>query len=103
MVDATWLGSPAPYRLVAACRERGIRLQRSGPDTGVHVVFTRQRTRVPRAPAAARWIWCAAGPVDDARRVAAVLRGAYDVIDVRGADAPAQLAARIEELSVPAA
>jgi DNA-binding NtrC family response regulator len=67
------------------------------------VVSSTSSRRVPAAPPGARWIWASRGAVSDERRTDAVLRGAYDVIDVRAAGAGAELAARIEELAVPEA
>ena len=66
------------------------------------VIWTRSGARIPTAPRDLPWIWYAGGAVSNDRRIDAILRGAYDVVSGRTPDAIAQLAARIEELLVPA-
>jgi DNA-binding NtrC family response regulator len=101
MVTVGWSGAPPAASLVEALRARGVHVVRSSSEEIVHLVLTRSGTRTPRAPRPARWIWCAAGSVSEARRLEAVLRGAYDVIELGARDAMQQVAARIEELCAP--
>ena len=102
IVKVAWLGPAAPQSLAAALRARQIRIVR-GPaaDAAAQVIATASAGRVPAEPSGARWIWVCRGAVTDERRTEAILRGAYDVIDARAADAGVQLAARLEELAVP--
>ena len=60
----------------------------------------RARPRGGAKTGAAPWIWVTPRPVRDEARRAAVLAGAYDIVALDGAEAIAQLVARIEELFV---
>ena len=104
MIKVAWLGPAPPSNVAGALRERQIRVVR-GPtaDAAAQVMATAAARRVPTAAPGARWIWACRGAVSDERRTDAVLRGAYDVIDLRADGAAADLAARIEELAVPEA
>jgi DNA-binding NtrC family response regulator len=104
MIRVSWLGPAASRGVAETLRTRNIRIVR-GPtgDAAAQVIATASSGRVPAAPAGVRWIWVCRGAVTDARRAAAVLRGAYDVIDGGAEGAGAELAARVEELAVPEA
>jgi DNA-binding NtrC family response regulator len=103
MATVFWSGGTPDPAAVKALRAKGLALSRSPGGADIHVIGTRSGARVPAAPPeAAAWIWHAEGPVSDERRVEAILRGAYDVVIGRTADATAQLLARIEELLVAA-
>ena len=102
MTTAAWHGPAVPAALAAALRARGIRVVRGDAAAAtVRVVSTASGRRVPKAPGEGPWLWVCRGAVTEARRVQAVLRGAYDVIDVRAATAAADLCARLDELAVP--
>jgi DNA-binding NtrC family response regulator len=88
--------------MTAALAERTIFLERTPTADLVRVVRTRAGTRTPKAPREPRWIWISDRAVPHDRRVEAVFRGAYDVIDGGAADATARLLARITELLAPA-
>jgi DNA-binding NtrC family response regulator len=98
MIELAWSGVWPPTALAATLRARGVRLARTANGSAARVIGTRTGGRIPNAPAGVPWIWCASGPIADARRVEAVVRGAYDVIDIRSDDAAGQLVSRIEEL-----
>ena len=102
MVTSAWIGSPAPAGLAAALRTRQVRIVRGNvSDAAAVLVHTASARRTPSAPAHARWIWVTRGAVTEERRTDAILRGAYDVIDLRSPTAADDLAARLEELAVP--
>jgi DNA-binding NtrC family response regulator len=111
MSQLRWIGPLPPVRFAASLRAQGIQIGRArnrppdrdadGASAPVPVVFTRGAARAPKAPAEERWIWCVGGEVTDSARVEATLRGAYDVVDIRAADAVAVLHARLEELRQP--
>ena len=96
-----WTGARPPAPVERALRDKGIGLTRKEHQVSARVVRTAAGTRTPSAPRERRWIWYCDGAVANDRRVEAVLRGAYDVIDGRSGDAAAQLAARLDELLVP--
>jgi len=102
MVTSAWIGSPAPAGLAEALRTRQVRIVRgNAADAAAVLVHTASARRTPSAPAHARWIWVTRGAVTEERRTDAILRGAYDVIDLRSPTAADDLAARLEELAVP--
>lgn len=102
MLTIAWTGPAAPPAIADALRRRSMRVVRGvSADASAHVVATASSGRVPAAPAGARWIWVCRGEASDARRTEAILRGAYDVVDARAADAGTELASRLEELVVP--
>jgi DNA-binding NtrC family response regulator len=102
MIRVSWTGPAAPAAILAALRERKVAIVRGeSADADAHVVATMSSGRVPAVPGTTRWIWLCHGAASDARRTEAILRGAYDVIDARAADAGVELAARLEELAVP--
>jgi DNA-binding NtrC family response regulator len=96
-----WTGTRPPAAVERALRDKGIGLARREKQVSARVVRTAAGTRTPSAPRERRWIWYCDGAIANDRRVEAVLRGAYDVIDGRSGDAAAQLAARLDELLVP--
>jgi DNA-binding NtrC family response regulator len=98
-----WSGVAPSEGVQRAFREKRISLARphSAADHIVRVVRTRSAERTPAAPSEPRWIWYSDQTVPSERRVEAILRGAYDVIESKAPDADAQLVARIEELLVP--
>ncbi len=98
-----WSGAPPSEALQRLLREKRIWFARpqSAAEHTVRVVRTRSADRTPAAPHEPRWIWYSDQTVPNERRVEAVLRGAYDVIEAKAPDADAQLVARIEELLVP--
>src|SRR5262245_46691557 len=101
MTSVAWTGPAAPAALAEALRTRGVRLVRAETgDTAARLIYTASPRRVPKAPAEGRWIWIARGAVTQAQRTDAILRGAYDVIDLRTPSAADDLAARLEELAV---
>jgi DNA-binding NtrC family response regulator len=101
MPTVKWTGE-APDAAVAKVLEgKKISLSRSAASPDTCVIRTRLGARIPAAPSDTPWIWYVDGPVSNERRVEAILRGAYDVVSGRSADAGAQLVARIEELLAP--
>jgi DNA-binding NtrC family response regulator len=101
MYTVLWSGPTPPPGVVGVLEARQIRVARTAEGDLVRIVRTRTAARIPRAPRERRWIWCCDGRVADARRVEAVLRGAYDVLDTRGADWSELLASRVEDLLAP--
>jgi DNA-binding NtrC family response regulator len=102
MTTASWVGPRAPAGLVDALRTRQVRVVRGDArDGAVRLIYTASARRVPKVTADGRWIWVARGAVTQERRTEAILRGAYDVIDLRSPTAADDLAARLEELAVP--
>src|SRR5262245_14933779 len=105
MIKVSWVGPVAPAGLVDALRTRQVQVVRGNTRDGVaRLIYTASARRVPRGPADGRWIWVCRGAVTQAQRTEAIVRGAYDVIDLRSsssATATDDLAARVEELAVP--
>src|SRR6188474_3086294 len=102
MNTVAWEGPPMPGGLAAALRARGVRVVAGhAADVVARLVYSTSATRLPKAPADGRWIWVSRGAVSDGRRTGAILRGAYDVVDIASATAADDLAARVEELAVP--
>jgi DNA-binding NtrC family response regulator len=101
--DVGWTGARPSGMLHAALLASGIHVVRAAPLDVPRVVHTRTASHAPKAPRERRWIWCCDRAIADGPRREAVLRGAYDVIDLRSDDAPARLIARIQELMVPEA
>jgi DNA-binding NtrC family response regulator len=97
-----WSGLEASKTLVAALQAKQVRVVRAATADAVGVVRTETGKRTPKAPAVARWIWCSDSPVRQEQRIEAVLRGAYDVIELQTDGAADRLIARIEELLVEA-
>jgi len=98
--SVAWSGAAPAGALETALTARGVTVTR-GQSAPARVVRTRTGGRTPSAPRERRWIWYCDGAVSHDRRVEATLRGAYDVIDGTTAQAPAQLAARVDELLIP--
>ena len=96
-----WSGPRPNPSVERALRDKGIGVTRRESQVSARVVRTAAGTRTPSAPREPKWIWYCDGAVANDRRVEAVLRGAYDVIDGRSGDAAAQPAARLDELLVP--
>ncbi len=98
-----WSGIAPSEALQQALRAKRIRIARHGSAAAhpVRVVRTRSGERTPAAPREPRWIWYSDRAVPSERRVEAVLRGAYDVVEANAPDAATRLVARIEELLVP--
>jgi DNA-binding NtrC family response regulator len=104
MTRVAWLGPAAPAAVVEALRARQIHVARThAADIAACVVYTTAARRVPKAPADGRWIWVCRGAVTEGQRTDAILRGAYDVIELgaSASGAVTDLAARLEELAVP--
>ena len=102
MTKVSWAGPGAPAGLVDALRTRLVQVVRGNARDGVaRLIYTASARRVPRVPADGRWIWIARGAVTQEQRTEAILRGAYDVIDLRSPTATDDLAARVEELAIP--
>src|SRR5262245_56161893 len=101
MPTVTWIGPSAPAGLLEALQKRQVRLARDARDSVARVIHTASTRRVPRVPAGGRWVWVVRGAVTQEQRTEAILRGAYDVIDLRSATAADDLAARLEELGAP--
>jgi len=101
MTDIAWMGPAAPAGIVAALRARQVRIVRQAGEGGTRVFCSTSTRRVPRVASNVRWIWIVGGAVTQAQRTEAILRGAYDVIDLRSPTAAADLAARVDELGVP--
>src|SRR5262245_19928440 len=102
MPAVAWSGVPPDREALAALRERGIAVERTVTGGLPLVVSTASARRVP-APAwdRQRWIWLAAGHVDDRRAMDAIGRGAYDVVARTAPDAVASLLRRLDELLTP--
>ena len=105
MSTVEWLGPAPPARVNAGLRERGIELrarrQAASEGHGPVVICSRDARRAPRGAGGRPWIWVALGPVPNRLATEAVLRGAYDVISIKSADAAETLARRIAELLTP--
>ncbi len=100
-IAVAWSGPPPSPALRGSLRARGIALTRAPESGTIRVVRTRTGGRTPTAPRDSRWIWWSDAPVPDRRRVEAVLRGAYDVVDGGETGSVQRLAARIGELLTP--
>jgi len=104
MTKVAWTGPSVPAAVADALRARQVRVVRKdSADVVGCVVYTTSARRVPKAPADGRWIWVSRGAVTEAQRTDAILRGAYDVIELGASvsGAASDLAARLEELAVP--
>jgi transcriptional regulator with PAS, ATPase and Fis domain len=97
----TWLGTPPPPDLVSALEARNFRVWRTVLPGAPTVICTRRGDRPPAAPATSDgWVWAASARIADDAATAAVMRGAYDVISLRDADAADRLGRRLQELNV---
>src|SRR5262245_25810634 len=101
MPTVVWSGPTPPAKFAAALKAKGVDMARASDAASIRIVHTRTAAKVPRAIGSSRWIWYCDRPVSDAHRIAAIERGAYDVVDARDGDAAAQLMARVDELLVP--
>jgi DNA-binding NtrC family response regulator len=102
VANVIWAGPAIPAAFANALRSRNIKgVRGDATDVVARVVYTTSAQRLPKAPTAGRWIWVCRGAVNDDRRTEAILRGAYDVIDIGSAAAADDLAARLEELAIP--
>jgi DNA-binding NtrC family response regulator len=96
-----WSGRSPDRELEDALRARGVRVARAASEpVAAELVATSTGARSPRrAPGGVPWIWLASAPVAVEAAAAAVVAGAYDVIDAKGAGAAALIAKRLDELA----
>jgi DNA-binding NtrC family response regulator len=101
MPAVLWSGRPPDAKLVELLRARGVRVSSgAGGDVVAEVLAGAARAAALEGRAnGVPWIWFAAGAVSPEDAAAATARGAYDVIDARGAGAADVLAQRVAELA----
>jgi DNA-binding NtrC family response regulator len=101
MATVDWSGFPAPPGVRSGLREREIDIvvRRGVSDGhGAMVIGSRDARRPPRGPSGRPWIWVSLASIPDRLATEAVIRGAYDVVSLKSAEAIGTLAQRIGEL-----
>jgi len=98
MVTIGWQGTTPHPSVTRALRAAGFDVAR-GPASPLVVCTPSSRPPAVRHTPA-RWIWLSRTAVTSEQAVSAVTRGAYAVISLSAADAPAKLVERLKELTV---
>ncbi len=103
MPTVTWQGGEPPRAVDAALKAATIQVTRVAGvslQAGPLIVFS-EKPRIPPVKQRVLWIWLCRDRVPDARATEAVLQGAYAVISLADATAPAELVTRVQELLTP--